>query len=158
MPDASPLFSLTVYGTPAPAGSKKAFAIRRGGVPTGQIAVSDASPRSKPWKAEIRQAVGRAWTWPVLEGPLAVSFTFYVRRPQGHYGSGKNAGRVRDSAPDLPTVKPDLLKLARAVEDAMSGAVYRDDSQITTEVLRKRYGTPERVVIALARDREDGAA
>ena len=155
----SELFQLVVYGTPAPAGSKRAFAIKRGGVPTGQIAVSDASPKSKPWKAEIRQAVGRAMEDRApFEGPLAVEFTFYVHRPKGHFGTGRNANYLRPSAPELPAVKPDLLKYARSVEDAMSGCVYRDDSQITTERLRKRYGTPERVEIRVTYDQPALAA
>jgi Holliday junction resolvase RusA-like endonuclease len=146
-------FEIVVYGTPAPAGSKKAFAIRRQGIPTGQVAVSDDSKRSKPWKSEIRQAVGKAMAGVApMEGPLSAAFTFYVRRPLGHYGTGKNTGKVRASAPMLPGVKPDVLKLTRAVEDAMSGCVYRDDAQLTTEVLRKRFGTPERVEIRISAD------
>jgi Holliday junction resolvase RusA-like endonuclease len=47
-------------------------------------------------------------------------------------------------------VKPDVLKLARAVEDALTGILYRDDAQIVTEVLRKRYGDPPRVEIRLS--------
>lgn len=140
-------FQLTVYGTPAPAGSKRAFAIKRGGVPTGRIAISDASKRSRPWKDLISQAAG-----PVMGGralldcALAVSFTFYVRRPKGHYSK---RGGLLPSAPPFPTVKPDVLKLARAVEDALSGVVYRDDSQIVTEHLVKRYGEPERVELTI---------
>ena len=42
-----------------------------------------------------------------------------------------------------------MLKLARAVEDAMSGVVYRDDAQVVTEVLRKRYGEPARAEVAI---------
>jgi hypothetical protein len=38
--------SFTVLGDAKPAGSKRAFAIRRGGVPTGQIAVTDDNPKS----------------------------------------------------------------------------------------------------------------
>jgi Holliday junction resolvase RusA-like endonuclease len=135
-------FKLTVYGTPAPAGSKKV-------VPLGpRYGVVDASKRSAPWKKEIRQAAGRVMQdSPLMDGPLAVRLRFIVNRPKGHYGSGKNAGRIKESAPLYPTVKPDVLKLARAVEDALSGIVYRDDAQIVSELLEKRYGSPERVEI-----------
>jgi Holliday junction resolvase RusA-like endonuclease len=85
--------------------------------------------------------------YPPLNGPLLLELTFWTPRPKGHYGSGKNAGQVRGSAPRHPTVKPDLLKLARAVEDALSGIVYRDDAQITTEILQKAYGEPARCEI-----------
>jgi len=76
-----------------------------------------------------------------LEGPLLLELTFWIPRPKGHYGSGKNAAVVKAGAPFAPTVKPDLLKLTRAVEDALTGIVYRDDSQITSETLQKAYTT-----------------
>ena len=51
--------------------------------------------------------------------------------------------------PPFPTARPDLLKLARAVEDAIQSVVYRNDSQIVDEVLHKRYGEPARVEVVL---------
>jgi Holliday junction resolvase RusA-like endonuclease len=65
---------------------------------------------------------------------------FIMPRPKGHYRSGKHAGEVKDGAPPYPAVKPDAGKLARGTEDALTGIVWRDDSQIVTEVLTKRYG------------------
>jgi Holliday junction resolvase RusA-like endonuclease len=37
-------------------------------------------------------------------------------------------------------VAPDTLKLARAVEDALSGIVWVNDSRIVDERIRKRWG------------------
>ena len=67
-----------------------------------------------------------------LTGALSVSFTFFMPRPKGHFGTGKNAA---------------ALKLARAAEDAMTGIVYRDDAQIVLEHIAKAYGSPARVEI-----------
>jgi len=65
---------------------------------------------------------------------------FVLNRPKAHYGTGKNARMLKPSAPTEPTVKPDLIKMARAVEDAMSGIVYKDDSQVCKyRNLEKRY-------------------
>lgn len=152
--------SFTVLGKPQPAGSKRAFAIRKGGVPTGQIAVTDANAKSKPWQQQVKLAAREAvasspaalqWTstGPVLEGPLSFSMTFYTSRPKSHYGTGKNAGRLKDSAPALPTSKPDVTKLVRGVEDALTGVVWRDDSQVTDQSACKRYGDPERVEVVV---------
>lgn len=141
-------FRLVVFGRPAPAGSKKAFTYRS--TRDGQIraSVTDDSKGSAPWKKEIRQAAGRAiGDRGLLEGPLKMRLVFYVARPKSHYGSGRNAGKVKPSAPAYPAKKPDVLKLARAVEDALTGIVYRDDSQIVVELLEKYWGTPERVEI-----------
>ena len=136
------MIEFTVYGTPAPAGSKRAFAIK--GKP-GRFAVTDASKRSQPWKTQVAQQAGEIMQGRhLLDGPLDLTLTFYVRRPKGHFGA---RGNVKPSAPACPIVKPDVLKLARGVEDALSGVVYRDDAQIVTETLMKRYGEPERVEI-----------
>jgi Holliday junction resolvase RusA-like endonuclease len=142
------VISFTVYGTPAPAGSKKGFYNRK----AGRVIITDDSKRSRPWKAQISDAAAEAMDGaPLLDGALALSLTFVVARPKGHFGSGRNAGMVKGSAPRFPTVKPDLLKLARAVEDALSGIVYRDDAQIVAETLEKEYGEPARVEVRVRR-------
>jgi Holliday junction resolvase RusA-like endonuclease len=142
------VIEFTVYGKPQPAGSKRAF------VKGGRAIVVDDAKGSRPWKQEVTGAAVRAMhdaglttvsdaPMPGFDGPLVVTFAFYVDRPKGHYG-------VRDlkkSAPPYPIVRPDLLKLARAVEDALTGVVYRDDSQIVRETLEKHYGLPERVEV-----------
>ena len=108
----------TVRGEAAAAGSKRAFR----NPSNGRMIVTDANPRARPWKALVADAAAEAMAGRApLEAALAISITFYVARPKGHYGSGKNAARLKPSAPARPTTKPDLLKLARGVEDAMSG-------------------------------------
>lgn len=149
--------SFTVYGKPEPAGSKRAFAIRRGGELTGQVAVSDANPRAKSWQREVADAAREAmqlssdWTpldVPVL-CPVAVSMTFYARRPKGHYGTGRNAAVLKPSAPLYPIGRPDALKLSRGTEDACTGLVWRDDAQVVDLRIGKRYGLPERCEIVV---------
>jgi Holliday junction resolvase RusA-like endonuclease len=127
---------ITVHGQPAPQGSKRAFAVRgKGGVPTGRVAVIESShDRVKSWRAAVIDAVLsadlRAQTWP-LDGPLRIGVVFALPRPKGHFGTGKNAGQLRDSAPRFPVGVPDLSKLLRATEDALTDAgVWRDDSQV----------------------------
>jgi Holliday junction resolvase RusA-like endonuclease len=140
------LFTLTVYGTPRPAGSKKAFPIKSKGQFTGRTVVTDANKNSKPWKDSIARDAAKAMdNRPLFNGPLIVEFTFFVARPKGHFGKRG----LSPSAPPFPAVKPDVLKLARAVEDALSGIVYRDDAQIVAETLLKEYGEPERVEITV---------
>lgn len=46
-----------------------------------------------------------------------------------------------------PTSKPDLLKLARGVEDALTGIVYEDDAQIVFETMRKQWSQIEGVQV-----------
>jgi Holliday junction resolvase RusA-like endonuclease len=125
------MITFTVYGKPQPAGSKRAFA--RG----GHIQVVDANKNSRPWKTQVAQVAGEAMNGrELMEGPLDVRLTFTVPRPKGHYG----VHGLRPSAPLYPTTRPDVLKLARAVEDACTGVVWRDDAQIVSERLIKTYG------------------
>jgi Holliday junction resolvase RusA-like endonuclease len=76
---------------------------------------------------------------PLLDGLLIGVFEFVMRRPKSHYGTGRNAELLKDSAPAAPGNRPDGVKLARAVEDAMTNIVYTDDSLIVTHVISKRY-------------------
>ena len=137
----------TVLGRPQPAGSKRAFMIRKGGKPTG-VAVTDDAKKSRPWKDSVAAAAhehlnGR----PPLTGPLLLEVDFYVARPAGHFGTGRNRDVVRPAAPRFPAVRPDATKLVRAVEDALTGLVWRDDAQVVIQTVRKRYGHPERAEI-----------
>jgi Holliday junction resolvase RusA-like endonuclease len=134
------MIEFTVFGQPQPGGSKRAFRTK-----TGQIVVTDANPKAQPWKTLVAQEAGEVMEGrEVLRGPLSVRFAFYFRRPKGHYGKKG----LLPSAPAYPASRPDCLKAARAVEDALSGVVYRDDAQIVHEVLEKHYGT-ERVEITI---------
>jgi Holliday junction resolvase RusA-like endonuclease len=132
----------TVHGIPQPAGSKRGFYNHK----TGRVIVTDDAKNSRPWKAQVTDAAAQAMHGAeLLDGPLILGLEFYMPRPKGHFGKRG----LRPSAPTAPTVKPDLLKLARAVEDALTGIVYRDDAQIVREILDKFYGEPARVEVRL---------
>jgi Holliday junction resolvase RusA-like endonuclease len=135
-----------VFGTAQPAGSKRAFGFRRGDGSVGATVV-DANPKSRPWKTLVSETAARVYSGPLLEGPLSVELVFEMPRPQGHFGKRG----LLPSAPAHPTVRPDVLKLARAVEDALTGVLYQDDSQIVHEVLVKRYGERARLVVTVRR-------
>lgn len=134
---------IRVPGIPKTAGSKKAFPIFRGKGPAKtwvrNIVTDDTGQDGKAWRASVQarafDSMGDIGGTP-LDCPLAVSMTFALQRPKGHMG----AKGLRPSAPEYPIVKPDVLKLARAVEDALTGIVWRDDSLIVREVLWKVYG------------------
>ncbi len=129
----------TVYGKAQPAGSKRAFVVG------GHARVVDANAKSRPWKDAVTAAAAEAMGGEtLLDGPLWLNVVFHEPRPKGHIGA---KGLVRPSAPLYPAKRPDATKLLRAVEDAMTGVVYRDDAQIVSQVVRKVYGEPARVEI-----------
>ena len=133
--------SFTVHGVAAPAGSKTAGRTR-----DGRNFVRDSSRRSAPWKRQVAQAAGEAMDGaPLLEGALRLGVVFTVPRPQGHYG----AKGLRPSAPKYPTVRPDVTKLLRAVEDAMTGVVWRDDAQVVWQAAWKEYGEPAHCIVTV---------
>ena len=123
---------LRVTGIPKPGGSKTAFPHAS----TGRMVVIDACRGSKAWKnlvaAEARKKIPRP-----LKGPVYVAMTFYLPRPKVHYNKSRTA--LSRSAPEYPAVRPDVLKLARSTEDALTGIAWLDDSQIVDECVRKRY-------------------
>ena len=87
---------------------------------------------------------------PWLE-PISVRAHFYFQRPKSHYGSGKNAQTVKASAPAHPITRAqgDVDKLTRALLDAMTGIVFRDDAQVAELEVYKRWADrgPERVQV-----------
>lgn len=136
--------SFTVYGHAAPAGSKRAFPA--GGKKGGRVVVVDDSRRSRPWKQEVAGVAREAMAdRELFDGPLVLELHFYVPRPRSHFGKRG----LLPSAPAWPAKRPDLLKLARGVEDALSTIVYRDDAQIVVEYLAKAFDEPERLEVVV---------
>jgi len=93
------------------------------------------------WRGDVREVVMRAYPGPKLRACRLV-LVFARERPRGHYGSGRNAHVLRAGAPRVPTTRPDALKLARAVEDALTGVLYADDSAVVELAVAKVYGAP----------------
>lgn len=127
-----------VPGIPKPAGSKRAFYIKK----LNRAVVVDACKTSRDWKTDVSWCAREHYKGHVLAGPICVQFTFVMCRPKSHYGVGRNVMSLKESAPSYPTARPDVLKLARAVEDALSRIIWHDDAQIVQEILRKQYILP----------------
>ncbi len=135
--------SFTVFGQAKPAGSKRGFLVKTKAGP--KVVLSDANKNSRPWKQEVASAAQAMYSGPLLEGPLLLQVDVFSVRPRGHFGKRG----VKESAPLYPATRPDVLKLARGIEDALSGLIYRDDAQIVDEILHKRYGEPARCEITV---------
>jgi Holliday junction resolvase RusA-like endonuclease len=84
-----------------------------------------------------------------LDGPLAVQFVFFLPRPKGHYGTGKNAGKLKPSAPKYHIKKPDCDNLEKFVADCLNGLVWKDDSQIIKSITEKHYSEQPRTEIII---------
>lgn len=75
----------------------------------------------------------------VTSGPVRVHVQALMVRPKKHYRTGKYSHILRDDAPMYHIQAPDGDKLMRAVMDALTDIVYRDDSQVFDEHLVKEW-------------------
>lgn len=134
-------YEFIVEGIPQPAGSKRGFAIKKGGHYTGSVAITDANKKSKPWQAMVKAAAKAAGVQ-LMEGSIMLTVDFYRDRPMSHYRSGANCHMLKPNAPKNPITKPDTTKLLRGVEDALTGIAWKDDAQVVTQYVNKRFGPP----------------
>lgn len=141
------MIEFTVLGRARPQGSKKAFKHPS----TGRIILTEQSKQVGPWRENVRGEALRAGLGDPVDGPVMVHVVAVFARPKSHYRTGKNAHLLKDSAPATPTTRSvgDIDKLARAVLDALTGVVFMDDSQVVALVAAKRWGWPERCVVAV---------
>lgn len=127
---------INVVGTPVPQGSKVANSFGHG--------VRDANAKKlKPWRAEVAGCVVEAMeaaAWVTLDEPVEVSITFFHPRPAGHYGTGRNAGILKPSAPRWKSTAPDIDKLARSILDSLTTSrAIRDDARVARLVVEDLY-------------------
>lgn len=128
------VLEFTVPGKAEPAGSKKAFVIKG----TNRAVVTDANSKAKEWKQRVATAAQAAMTdeeyTELFEGPLQLTVVFWLEKP-------KTVDRP------YPSVRPDVTKLLRGLEDAMTGIVYHDDAQIIIQHATKLYGQQRTEVV-----------
>lgn len=153
------MIRIVVYGTPAPQGSKKGFAIKRGGKFTGKVAMVESSAKVKPWREDVRaelcgfisknalgdvlalgpgRLVGEGYGASLVfdrfhvpfNGPIRVRLTFTLSKPA-------NAPKRTVT---WPCKKPDIDKLARSTLDAIvSAGLIADDARVVDMACGKRY-------------------
>lgn len=121
---------IIVHGQPAAQGSKRYVGHRRGADGRERAVLVEQSKRVKPWRRDVADAAALVRPVELMDGPLIADMVFTFARPAGHFGTGRNVGVLKASAPAAPAVAPDLSKLARSTEDALTGIVWKDDSRV----------------------------
>lgn len=122
---------ITVYGMPAPQGSKRHV---------GRGIMIESSAKVKPWREAVkwaaitaREDAGLYKGSPLgstMSGPVRVEMVFTLPKP-------KSAPKKRRTWPDR---KPDLSKLIRSTEDALTDAgAWEDDARVVSCVARKVF-------------------
>lgn len=92
-----------------------------------------------------------------LCGPVRVDWTMTFPRPQSHYGTGRNAGVLKASAPRHHPNRPDRDNLDKVVLDCLSELGYwRNDTQVCSGFLLKLWGERGGAVVEVTELAENG--
>jgi len=139
---ASSTIQFFVPGIPKPGGSKHATLHSK----TGRVIVMEDCKKNKDWRASGTYGAIEAHGFdadgtpnPLMAGPLSLDITFWFNRPKSHYGTGKNANKLKPSAPRWHTQAPDSTKLVRSTEDALTKVLWIDDSQVCEQRATKTW-------------------
>jgi Holliday junction resolvase RusA-like endonuclease len=127
-------FSFTVFGSePRPQGSKKYVGSRTTAAGNKIPLIIEASPGLPVWRKAVADAVLQAMhdsgDMSKFDAAVKVEAVFYVTRK-------------RTVTRSMPTVPPDVDKLARSLLDACKN-VWGDDSQVVRLEVSKVYATGE---------------
>ncbi len=122
--DESAAVAFSVRGLPVPQGSKVPGVTKE-----GKPYLRDVKPKAlADWRNAIAVAASDVMaTDPLLDDAVRVRAEFILPR-------GKSVKRRH------PAVRPDLDKLTRALLDACTGVVYRDDALVVYLSISKAYG------------------
>jgi Holliday junction resolvase RusA-like endonuclease len=115
-----------VPGTPQPQGSKQGF------IRGNRVVLVEANKKLKPWRALVKEALEAAnVTCQPIPAPVTLEVIFFMPKP-------KSVKR------EYPSVKPDLDKMIRSINDSATDAgVLQDDSQVIEIVAHKVYADEE---------------
>lgn len=154
------LLRIDVIGKPEPRGSKTANAVynkqTKKPLMKGRrviVAQRDSNKHSGEWMGIVASAASKAFEAAgyveLFTGPLVASCVFTLVRPGGHFGKGARSSALKASSPAFPAIKPDVTKLWRGTEDALTGIVFRDDTQVVRAHIEKVYGASYGAVIRI---------
>lgn len=118
--------TITVYGTPGPQGSKRFV----GHAKSGRGIMIESSAKVKPWREAVKWAAIEAGAMVGIDGPVSMEVTFTFPRPKKY--------AKKHHAP--MSTRPDLSKLVRSTEDALTSAgAWEDDARVVSTISRKVY-------------------
>ena len=82
--------------------------------------------KTKGYEEAVTAAVLEVWTGePIGGAPMKMRVNFYMPFPKSYSKRKRSALRLTEHIQ-----KPDLSNLVKAVEDACTGVVYKDDAQV----------------------------
>lgn len=137
------VITLTVPGVPVAKGRPKITT-------RGMFARAYTPAKTRRYEDLIKIAAAEVMLdCPPIEGALVLTVTAYVPMPKSL--SKKDRAEAVEGT-KKPTTRPDADNYAKAALDGCNGVLFRDDSQVTDLIVRKRYSERPRLVITLELD------
>jgi len=141
------VIEFVAYGKPRTKGSTTSFVSKHGKIITKDAAGTPGLVWEQGVASAALVAREKAGGRIAPHQPVGVHVIFYQPRNKTDFGTGRNAHRLKPSAPRYPATRPDVDKYLRRVLDALSGVLYADDGQVVTVSAEKRWGDPARAEI-----------
>ena len=112
---------IVLFGSPAPQGSKSFKGLAK----SGRAILAESSKKVAPWRQDVKAAaeseILRYDDWVPLDGALQLVVVFTLPAPQS----------LPKRRASYPSRLPDLSKLVRSTEDALTNAgVWKDDARV----------------------------
>ena len=116
----SPDLEIVVLGVPGPQGSKSFKGMSK----AGRAILAESSKKVAPWRDSVAWAAREAMAGrPPIDGPVRCQMVFVFPRPKS-----RKCTALHDR-------KPDLSKLIRSTEDALTtGGAWADDARVVEYV------------------------
>jgi len=84
-----------------------------------------------------------------IDGPLCLWLICVFPRPKAHFGTGRNAGVLKESAPFWYVSTPDCDNVAKFVGDALNGIFWSDDRRLVEVAVDEVYGSVPGIALVL---------
>jgi len=125
-----------VAGIPQQQGSSRAF------IPKGwnRAVITSDNPKLKGWRQVVAGVAQEHRPVVLIEGGVEISLIFHMPKPTSLAKKGFT----------LHTKRPDLDKLIRGILDALTGVIWKDDSQVWHVEAMKRYSDSPGVEVKVA--------
>ena len=105
--------------------------------------------KSRNYKAYVKLLATQAMKdsgFTMIEGPCCLSIDAYFAVPKS---KSKKFREAALSGLEYPTKKPDIDNIVKALQDALNGLAYKDDSSIVFLSVAKCYSEVPRVEVIL---------
>ena len=101
------------------------------------------APKTAHAENLIRDKVMQFGEYFERDTPLAITAVFFRERPKS----------LKKSV-ILPISRPDCDNYEKLLLDSLEKFVYANDSQITTAIIKKRFGAPPRIELTIEEEKE----